>query len=55
MLQTFCEALQEMDEKITSTDADAKSVGKSTQRFHQASFILTVLDSSSSVLVIVFL
>ena len=36
MLQTFCEALQEMNEKITSTDADAKSVGKSTHGFHQA-------------------
>lgn len=36
MLQTFCEALQEMNEKITSTDADAKSVGKSMHGFHQA-------------------
>ena len=36
MLQTFCEALQEMNEKITSTDADAKSVGNSTHGFHQA-------------------
>jgi len=45
MQQTFCEALQEMNEKITSTDADAKSVGKSTHGFHQ---VLTEVQKQMS-------